>query len=415
MNNRLDQNQQEKVSRKYHEHPLLCACQLAFRNYQARMRYLMFSPVEVFVEAIKVIDDILEDGTDRMDFISNLWENLTIRYKLWCTGVPDDNEFQIAVSSVFYAVSITMSIHSHPYFKDTIKDALLKEIDSHTSVVKQEEDKVIVALSQYADELRNWLDSYVVNDTYLSDDIDDVANDRKPRSLKVVHPKNKSNRTIKQERPKADYSKFSFELKPKGRFKAKKDKALEFLHGELTAKKFIMDVKDLTINEDISQFLNVEEKNKLVFNTVFSGVDTDYHIVWIGTAKELGYFINQLEERGAISWKDGPRKWQVTRNRIWQGKKEYTINEATGKKQYTYIIEPFKENAFDKNLIPADTSKLDAILNLIAPVEKVNNTKIGMEIEAEFRYYSNFEEDNENDRGEKLSQGFRDRSHKGKE
>ena len=215
MNNRLDLNQQEKISKRYHEHPLLCACQLAFRNYQARMRYLMFSPIEVFVEAIKVIDDIMEEDTDRMDYISNLWENLTIRYKLWCTGVPDDNEFQIAVSSVFYAVSITMSTHNHTYYKDTIKDALFREIDSHTSIVKQEEDRVIVALSQYADELRNWLDSYVVSDTYLSDDINDVAHGRKPRSLVVTISKGKKKGKENVVKPKPNYSRYSFNYTPK--------------------------------------------------------------------------------------------------------------------------------------------------------------------------------------------------------
>ena len=410
MSNRLDLNQQERINRKYHEHPLFCACQATFRNYLAGMRYLMFSPTEVFVESVEVIDNLLEEGTDKLEFIRSLWQNLIIRYKLWPLlhpGVVDDKEYETAVCSVFYTVAIVMSRHDDNYYSEQIKNALLSEIDKHTSIVKQEEDKVIICLSKYGEELEQWLSSYADSETYLSDEIDDVAHDRKPRSiLKAV------SRTNRQERPKPDYTKFSFKLKPKGRFKSKENKALEWLHTELTAKKFIMDVKDIKINEDFSQLLNVEEKNKLVFNAVFSGVDTDYYIVWIATAKELGYFINQLEERGVLSWKEGPRKWQVCRNRIWQRKREYEIVEDTGKRQYHYIIEPFKEKAFDKNLVPADTGKLDEILDIIAPLEKKIDTNIGNEIEEDFRIYSDFEDNNDNIRGERLSDGYRDTSHK---
>ena len=79
------------------------------------------------------------------------------------------------------------------------------------------------------------------------------------------------------------------------------------------------------------------------------------------------------------------------------------------------MIEQFKVHAFDKNLVPADTSKLDGILDVIAPIEKKKDLRIEDEIVAEFKNYSDFEGENDNDRGEKLSEGYRDTSHKGRE
>ena len=381
----------------------------------------MFSPTEVFVESVGVMDDLMEEGTDKLEYIRSLWQNLIIRYKLWPLmhpGAEDDKEYETAVNSVLYTVAIVLSRHEDSFFSDVIKDALLAEIDSHTSVVKQQEDYVIASLSRFAADIDEWLENYANSETYLSDDIDDVVHDRKPRSLLKIANNNKTidNKRKKAKKPKADYSKYSFTLISKRKFKGRNSQLLEWLHDELKDKKFIVDFKNVIVDEDLSQILDIDGKNKLVFNAVFSGADTDYHIVWIGTAKELGYFINQLEIRGALSWKEGPRKWQVTRNRIWQGKKEYENEDETGKKHYTYIYEPFKENAFNGSLVPANTTMLDEIIDLIAPpVEKSSQQKIDDEVAEEFNNLSNFEEGNENNEGQKMSEGFRETSHKSRE
>ena len=216
MSNRLDQNQQERIRKWFYNHPLFCACQEAFVNFQAGMHYLMFSPTEVFVESVKVIDDILEDGSDKLDYIHGLWRELIIRYKLWPLvhqGNVDDKEYETAVSSVFYSVAVVMSRHCDNFYCETIKDALLAEIDKNVSVVKQEEDNIIVRLSQYADKVELWLKDYNNSDSYLSDDIDDVAHDRTPRSsLKVVHMNRNVNRRKGAKNPKSDYSRYSFLL-----------------------------------------------------------------------------------------------------------------------------------------------------------------------------------------------------------
>lgn len=186
---RLDKNQQERVAKRYHNHPLLCACQQAFLNYQASMLHLMFSPVEVFVEAIRVIDDLFDEDTDIENYIQNMWENLLIRYKLWPVVARNEEEYQTAVSSVIYVVAVTLSTHNDLYYKEDIKDALLSVVDNHKSIVKQEEDKVIVTLSKYANEIKLWFETYSQSKDYLSDEIDDVANDKIPNSMSLDNNK----------------------------------------------------------------------------------------------------------------------------------------------------------------------------------------------------------------------------------
>ena len=417
MSNRLDQNQQEKVRQWYHDHPLLCACQDAFQIFQAGMHFLLFSPTEVFVESVEVIDNILEEGSDNLDYIHGLWQKLIIRYKLWPLvhqGNVDDKEYESAVSSVFYSVAIVLSRHSDDYYSELIKDALLAEIESHVSIVKQQEDNVIVSFSQYADKLEQWMDEYASSDSYLSDDIDDIVHGKKPRSsLKIVHREKGINKT-KPKKPKPDYTKYSFTLSPKRRVIGRKEKALEWLHDELKDKKYVEDFTEIKLKEDLSPLYNIEERNKLVFNSIFSGEDTDYYILWIGTAKELGYFVNQLEERGVLSWKKGPRKWQVTRNRIWHREEISEISETTGKVNKRYIYVQFDKKSFNGSLIPANTIELDKILDVIAPPVKMEHPNLSNEIEECFRNYADYEKNNKNDEGEKKSKGFRETSHKAK-
>ena len=408
---RLDRNQLERVEEKYREHPLYCACYITFRNYQARMRHLMFSPVEVFVEAVNVIDDLLEEGSDKLEYIQNLWESLLIRYKQWYIGAPDDEEYNMAVSSVLYTVAIVLSRHQDDYYSVVIKDAILNEIDTHISIVKQEENHVLISLSRYAGEIESLLDSYTISDSYFSDEIDDVIHGRKPRVQFTTTNKPSKPNNKKTQNPA--YSKYSFKLTGIGRFEGKEDFLLQWLHTELKTNNFVEDFKQINLGEELSHIVDIKERNKIVFNAVFSGADTEYHIIWKGSAKELGYFINQLEARGVLSWKKGPRKWQVTRFRIWKRTQISEASESSGKRIVNYTYEPFEKKAFNGSLVPADTTKLDSILNMIAPPVEKNG--IRGEIEKEFRDNANFEEDNDNDRGEILSGAFRDTSHKSME
>ena len=288
MKDRLDVNQQERVAERYHDHPLLCACQSAFRTYQARMRYLLFSPTEVFVEAVEVIDTLFEDGTDCLEYIRGLWEKLTIRYKLWPTVEKEESEYQTAVSSVFYAVAVTMSRHRHAYYNSTVKDAMLTEIDTHTSVVKQEEDSVIVSLSQYAEGLEQWLEAYAVSDAYLSDEIDDVAHGRKPEAvIAMMH----DGKTGKRESRIADFKPVS----------ATFTKAGTVLTANVTLVfQFLVEKKWIAESSDPD-----------TFSVLFSGKASDKTIVWLKAKGALRDLFKMLVDENVITCPEGYSYLQI--------------------------------------------------------------------------------------------------------
>lgn len=387
MNDRLERSQQERIEEWYHDHPLLIACQSAFKSYQAGMHYLMFSPTEVFVEAINVLDDLLEEGTDAINYIHNLWDNLIIRYKLWYVGAPEDDEFHTAVSAVCYTVAVALSRHEDNYYSETVKDAILDEIAAHTNIIKQEEDKVLVSLSSYADGIDTWMNEYIKRDDYLSDDIYDVANGKKPKPWKTTTQKTSKNHCSKEKIVKLhvgpkDYSRYSFKLNVKDKqlenlylmLSQRDDKGKRFIDGDL--QEFNETTKCLPLDkEDIKHYKPVDI-DKMLFNQVFTGKETDVQIVWRGDAVELWYFINTLNnykvkgERLLDKSGSGPGIWQIVRSRFLNGKSRKVIDERTGKE--VEIDEPieFGEDAFrkysQKNSL-SDPSVLDAIIRKIAP------------------------------------------------
>ena len=187
MNKRLIESLQERIAERYREHPLMKACRAAFTDYQADMNYLLFSPVEVFVEAADIIDGLFDEAVNDKDYVAGLWNRLTIKYKLWQPGTPGE-EVQTAVCSVFYAVAVSLSVCDEGYFRETLKEAILDEVYRHKSIVKQQEDVVIVRLATYANELKTWMDEYVKSVSRFSDEIQAVIKGEPLFANAVINP-----------------------------------------------------------------------------------------------------------------------------------------------------------------------------------------------------------------------------------
>lgn len=356
---------------------------------------------DVFREVAYLTDFLLCNPDITQRKVDGLWEKLVNDIRLWEHNVPDEDKMLVA-GTVFCIVRDLLGHYwKHRYCED-IYDMLCNTLDSkHKISDEKEETEFLAHLTECSEQLSEWINGYDDEGEWLSEEIEKCLRKRKPERKPAAASSTK------------DYSRYSFELKPKGRAKEQVEKLLEWLHDELIKKKYIIDYK-ITEDDDYLKTLDMKERNKLVFNAVFSGQDTDYHIVWIGDKVALRYFILQLIDRKALSWKKGPGKWQITRNRIWYGQKENVENDATGREYTKYKIVPFGKDDFDKGNKPTDTAALDSILDVIAPpVPKKKDIK--EEIDDDFRENEDYESTHENRRGKALGNGYRDTTHKARE
>ena len=125
--------------------------------------------------------------------------------------------------------------------------------------------------------------------------------------------------------------------------------------------------------------------DKMLFNQVFAGKDTDVRIVWTGDANELWYFISTLYnykvngKRLLDKSGSGPGLWQIVRNRFMNGKPRKVLDERTDKEVETSEPIEYEEDAFahysKKNSL-SNPSVLDAIIRKIAPPRDKNDKEV---------------------------------------
>lgn len=163
------------------------------------------------------------------------------------------------------------------------------------------------------------------------------------------------------------------------------------------------DVKLLKLPKGALNNAKKEEKEQLLFNAALSNTANDVRIVWKGFQKELGYFIDKLHSRGKLK-NHGGGIWQVTRAKFLIRKKYFIDDEHTGgKTKYTEVVE-IPEGAFNSHNFGKSHPKLDSIISKLFPT-------IGEEINEDFNKFANKEADEENNAGEKLSNGYKETSH----
>jgi hypothetical protein len=207
----------------------------------------------------------------------------------------------------------------------------------------------------------------------------------KSKATKTINSqalKNSGRHRNASQKEEKNYSRYSFQLNVKNKqlenlylmLSKRDDEGERFIDGDL--QKFNNATKCLPLDkEDIKLYMPVDI-DKMLFNQVFAGKDTDVRIVWRGDAVELWYFINTLYnyivngKRLLDKSGSGPGLWQIVRFRFLNGKSRKVFDERIGKEVETDEPIEYEEKAFrkysQKNSL-SDPSVLDAIISKIAP------------------------------------------------
>lgn len=170
MQSKLNQNQIERVREKYRNHPLLIACKKAFGQYDADFQRLLFSPEEIFLEAAIILDQLFTEPEDAKEYVTGLWIELKRKIRYWDKDAPKEDLDKI-VGAIFYVVAAVLCQHPHRFFNDEVKEMMLSEARKQMKVSDEEERRFIIALSQCAEGLDEWLEEYIESEELLSEEI----------------------------------------------------------------------------------------------------------------------------------------------------------------------------------------------------------------------------------------------------
>jgi hypothetical protein len=170
MQSKLSQNQVEKVSERYLNHPLLLACRKAFGCYEADLQGLLIAPEEMFLESAIILDDLLTDPNKSEDYVKSLWYQEKTKIKRWVPQAPQDSLNKVA-GAILFVVAGVLCLHWHSDFNEDLKEKILELARKNMNIDIDEEKRIIGELSGCAEGLEKWLNSYVETENYLSEDI----------------------------------------------------------------------------------------------------------------------------------------------------------------------------------------------------------------------------------------------------
>lgn len=262
----LKPNEREKLQDTFKTHPLLSTCYKVFTPRMARLENgFLVTPVDVFFESARLLDFLLSQPEISQHQVDSLWDLLFIDIMKWGTNVTDYNKRMIA-GTVFQVVRATLTQYYDSYYSETICDLLNHTIGRELNGCDEmEQTRFLQQLMEQTPELCEWINSYDEADEWLSDQISD---------------------TITAMNGVSDEDDF----KPSGKTFSKTtyltDKLIDIIGQRLAQ----------------SNKLNTTPDN---FRKLFSGVDQQFTMTWLGTGGELRDLFKMLTNEGYAKPKRG--------------------------------------------------------------------------------------------------------------
>jgi len=389
----LNPSEVAKIDARLHDNALYQACREVWPGRQDEITSVMARSEDIFCESAWLMDELIgsDEDVDAISLAHGLWSNVVFDIGQWNNGITLADRYLI-ISTIFRTVALSFSLHWHSRYSSVLRDALLSVVDEKRPSPKdlpdyqqyeRQQDELLEAIIPCSQILNDWVNEYIDNSSlWLTEEIDMALNP----SNKIKPLKPKSGKTDKKE--KSDYSRYSLKLNIKDRqleslyllLSTRDDKGKRFIDGDLQKSNEVN--KCVPLNPEEIRERKPVDIDKMLFNQVFAGKETDVCIVWTGDAKELWYFISTLYnykvngKRLLDKSGSGPGLWEIVRYRFMNGKPRKVLDERTGKEVETSEPIEFDEKAFShyskKNSL-SDPSVLDAIIRKIAPPRDKND------------------------------------------
>ena len=381
------------IDARLHDNALLQACRKVWPGRQDEITSVMARSEDIFCESAYLMDELIgsDEDVDAISLAHGLWSNVVFDIGQWNNGITLADRYLI-ISTIFRTVALSFSLHWNSHYSSVLRDALLSVVDEKRPSPKdlpnhqlheRQQEELLEAIIPNSEMLSDWVNEYIDNPSlWLTEEIDKALN----KQLNIKHGKSERRKVDKKQN--SDYSRYSLKLNIKDRqleslyllLSTRDDKGKRFIDGDLRNHNDVN--KCVPLSPEEIRRTTPADIDKMLFNQVFSGQDTDVRIVWIGDAVELWYFISTLYNYKVNSKRlldksgSGPGLWQIVRNRFMNGKPRKVLDERTGKEVETSEPLEFEEDAFahysKKNSL-SDSSILDAIIRKIAPPRDKND------------------------------------------
>lgn len=177
MSRNLNQEEKVKLRDKYEEHIYFRLVKQSCKKYESELRVFRFSPEDVFMETLNVLDDLKAPNRNNEDLCDTLWDDLYCEFRDRGQDIPEE-ELNKAVAIVLSMVTYCLALLDSMKYNGGIGKLIYLLCNNYSEfrVIHQSIDYYgkKIGLS----ELKDWITEYMVCDTYLYDDVMDYLEEK---------------------------------------------------------------------------------------------------------------------------------------------------------------------------------------------------------------------------------------------
>lgn len=149
---------------------------------RARLNGLEATEYDVFYESACLLDYLLYTSDINQDKVNSLWTNLLLNIRKWKPDATDYDK-QVVSGTVFHIVRATLAQYHNTYFSETICNLLIQKLELELKECNddrlKESHQQVIELSK---EVADWINKYEDAKEWLSDQIYDVISLQKDKA-----------------------------------------------------------------------------------------------------------------------------------------------------------------------------------------------------------------------------------------
>lgn len=183
---KLQQNQCNKLREHFREHPYYKLCKTVFNIFQGLQPTMVITPEQLFVDASRILDSILQSRDLLGEQCQSLWTDMYNQYRELDGNAGDKDDTKTEVAMLFYMVMYGLTMVNLSHFRGTLIKILHESIHKYYGHPKclVIEKKLHEPVNQHSEEIREWMKEYFSCNNILTNEIESILNPQKKAGLK---------------------------------------------------------------------------------------------------------------------------------------------------------------------------------------------------------------------------------------
>lgn len=199
MAKKYQQNRRDKLKEHFREHPYFKLCKTVFNEFQEIYPTMVMTPEQLFEDASRTLDRLLQDGDITTESCQSLWNDTYTKYREQDGTTGDKSDSKAEVTMLFYTVMYGLTTVNHSHYRGTLQRTLHECICKFYGLDKclNIERKLREKVNQHTKEMLAWMEEYFISEQSLSNEIETVLHPQKQKPKKTPKAEDKTPYVLK--------------------------------------------------------------------------------------------------------------------------------------------------------------------------------------------------------------------------